>query len=123
MFTTGQGFCFRPSNATELEDVSFAEAEFGDIPEGSIDEDEDDEPEPETVGPGLQRILSPDDHHILTDDQAYLVYLRPLITLSQVQIPGQCSMEGCRQSVEIKQDTVGSALYLKWVSSGCKSRL
>lgn len=95
--------------------MSFAEAEFGDINE-EIDDGEDVISEADVTGPGLQRILSFEDHNLVTDDETFFVYLSPLLTLAQVHVPGLCSVEGCKTPVHIKSETIGSALYLKWVS-------
>ena len=78
---------FRPVNVRGLDDVSFAEAEFGDRNENSSDEGEDESASEDVTVPGLQRILSTDDQDVLTEDEAFLVYLGPLINLRCTLVP------------------------------------
>ena len=105
-------FFFRPVNPRGIEDVSFAEAEFGDK---NSDSEEEFEYESDVTGTGLQRILSTEDQGELTDDETFLVYLNPIMNLARMNIPRQCPHADCRQDVDIKQESIGSALYLKWV--------
>ena len=103
-------------NVRGIEDVSFAEAEFGDVREDSGDEGGDETTAEEVTGPGLQRILSPDQQGSLTDDEAFMVYLGPIISLARMRLPGRCPDTDCGQDILINHESVGSALYLKWVS-------
>lgn len=96
--------------------MSFAEAEFGEQNEDNED-GVDDVADDEIIGPDLQRILSREDQGVLTDDEAFLMYLTPVLHLARLHIPGHCPNSECRQEVEIRPESVGSALYLKWVIS------
>lgn len=98
----------------EIPEVSFAEADFG-----VASDEEEDEGEAATecpTGSGIKRILSTADQEALTSDEAYLMYLTPVIELAQLHVPRQCPTKGCGQEVDIQSQSVGSALYLKWVS-------
>ena len=97
-----------------LEDVTFAELEFGDHRDDTVDEEEIDQ-EPDITGPGIQRVLSFLDHSVVTEDETFLCFLRQLVNLAHAKIPDNCNLPSCRQPVQIVHETVGSALYLKWV--------
>ena len=92
--------------------MTFDESEFGVLDEGDIDEEEE---AVENV-PGILRILSSADQHILTNDRAYIVYQQPLLNLAQLHIGTTCTSQGCSEPVDLVQETVGSAFYIKWVS-------
>ena len=98
-----------------IDDVSFAEAEFGDRQEEGGDEGDDEGTKDDFVGPGLQRILSVEQQGILTEDEAFMVYLGPILSLARTSVPGKCPDTDCQQEIAINHESIGSALYLKWV--------
>lgn len=103
---------YRPANREHLEEITLEEAEFGQVEESAADTGQE---EAEII-PGIDRILSPEDQDHLTDDETYIVYLQPLIRLARLKVDPVCSSPECGQIVEMKLESVGSALYIKWVN-------
>ena len=101
----------RPSHTENIEPVTFEESEFSIQVEEGAGEQEDTS---DSI-PGLLRIKSPDEQHILSDDQVYLVYQQPLFNLAKLTVGSTCTFHGCSEAVDLVPETVGSALYIKWV--------
>lgn len=51
----------------------------------------------------------------LRDNHPYLVYSEQILALANTTVINICNVKGCGQAVEIQTETVGSAVYLKWV--------
>ena len=83
-----------------LNDVSYAEAEFGDYMDNTDCEDEETST-PDAVIPGLQRVLSFSDHELVTGDKTFICFLQQLLTLAKARIPEHCSVTDCRQPIRI----------------------
>ena len=94
--------------------MAFAEVEFGDHRD-NIEEEEEIIPEVDIAGPGIKRVLSFLDHSVVTEDETYLCFLGQIINLAHAKIPESCTIPSCDQPVKIVHESVGSALYLKWV--------
>ncbi|XP_033728705.1 uncharacterized protein LOC117317856 [Pecten maximus] len=103
----------RPNKCEDFEHLAVGDVEFGS--ESVALPAEEEEREEENMGPGIQRVMEPGQSHIMTDDECFLTYLQPLLTLANVKIEHFCKVKGCKLSVYIKHSVVGSALYLKWV--------
>lgn len=65
--------------------------------------------------PGIQRLLAIDDQHQLTDDECHIVYQQPLLNLARLRIDNSCNFYGCDQYVDLQHESIGSAIYIKWV--------
>ena len=95
--------------------MTLAEAEFGQDEETEEDGEEENDNETEFI-PGINRILLTDDQHQLTDDEAYITYLQPLLRLAELKIGSSCTVHECWELVDKKLERVGSALYIKLVN-------
>lgn len=102
---------FRPENDSDVEQVRDGDVEFeGDDGENVESDDE------EQLGPGVTRILQPEDKGPLLDDSCSLVYMNCLIRLTKIKIESVCKVKGCGLPVAVSTKSVGSAVYLTWVS-------
>ena len=108
---------YSPANSQNLEEITAAEVEFGQEVEVYQTEEED---ELELI-PGIERIFSTDDQHQMTDDEAHIVYQQPLLRLARLRIGPLCNNKGCGQHVDLITESVGSALYIKWVRPSKKT--
>ena len=92
------------------------EGENAETEEDGINADDDPSDQPEQdLGQGVFRVRNADDVDKLMGDNTFLVYSSQLFTLTNTTISKTCSVVGCTMDVGIKHETVGSALYLKWV--------
>ena len=96
------------------------EEEFG-REEVDGDGDLDIQEQPEETGPGITKILSEEDVHLLTDDETCLVYKRCLLQLANTNINKMCKVKGCNLPVGTRTESVGSAIYIYWVNLLCLS--
>lgn len=87
-------------------------------------EDEEDSPdsEPEdtdNINVDVVGLSTLEDIHAVDDfllnNNPFLVFQQQLFDLANTSIPANCNMPGCHLPVSITQETVGSAVYLKWV--------
>lgn len=97
-------------------EVTFAEAEFGQIEGEEEGEASEAEAEESFEIPGIFRLLRVEDQHQLTQDECHIVYQKPLLNLARLKIDNSCSLNGCGQHVDIQHENIGSAIYIKWVS-------
>lgn len=65
--------------------------------------------------PGCHRIKTNEEIQGFMNDQPFLIYYNQLLNLATANIQKTCSHKGCGLGVEIKNEVVASALYLKWV--------
>ncbi|XP_070554570.1 uncharacterized protein [Ptychodera flava] len=87
------------------------------------DDDEDDDQEglddvdeaEESLGSGLVRIKSDADADNVLQDEFCLISLQQLILLAETSIKSTCSDSKCNEKLSISTESVGSAVYLKWV--------
>ena len=98
-----------------MEEVAFEEMEFGMEQEDDGTEVEVDE---EELGPGVKRITSEDACVHLTRSTNCFANTDQIKALANTSI-GKCNQMNCQHANEItiKDEFIGSALYLKWVSS------
>ncbi|MEW8542944.1 MAG: hypothetical protein AB2693_05365 [Candidatus Thiodiazotropha sp.] len=85
-----------------MEDVVFGIKEDGDVDETDMEE----------CGPAVVKITSPEDMALLTDDQLFLVYLQPLLSLAATNFKVDST---CSSTVKTTVNIKGSAIYLIWV--------
>ena len=101
----------RPTNSELLNDVSYAEAEFGDYMDYT-DGDDEETSTPDADIPGLERVLSFSDHELVTGDETFICFLQQLQTLANACIPELCSVTDCRQPIRISRETI----WIRFVS-------
>lgn len=103
----------RPPKSNNMSDVEMDEMVF------EIEEEEGphdmDESESEADGAGITKIKFAEEIPVLTEDQLYLVYLRPLLSLARIQIEALCRYESCESEVKMDHFMKGSAIYIVWV--------
>lgn len=106
-------FLCRPKQHDDLKEVPFGYTEAG---EGESDgEDEEYEEEASKPDPGVSRVYDPGEAAKIVNEEAFIVYLQPLINLAQLKLSANCATKGCRLPLEMQRNCVGSALDLTWV--------
>ncbi|XP_077978404.1 uncharacterized protein LOC144433886 [Glandiceps talaboti] len=78
-------------------------------------EDEEDMDIPEDVCEGVNRIRSDEHVNRLLDDGVYLVFMKQIVALAKTNVANICSTKDCKAVVQLITESVGSAVYLKWV--------
>ena len=55
------------------------------------------------------------------NDVCAIAYVSCLESLAQMNIPGKCKVKGCTEEYALHVNTVGTAVYMKWVIIFCNS--
>lgn len=97
----------------EMDDLVF------DLSDDEEEQQDADESDSELEWPGIQRITSTDDISILNNDELFLVYLQPLLSLAKTHIEPACKLDNCHSPVKMDIQTKGSAVYIIWVRACC----
>ena len=104
-------FIFSSEDNANIEEVAFEDLVFG--VEGEMEDATEDDHE-EILGPGVKKVTHEDDCEILCREVLCLSFVEQIKTLANTNIQ-ICTYPKCTRRVIIKEEFVGSAMYLKWV--------
>ncbi|KAL4228823.1 hypothetical protein ACF0H5_011863 [Mactra antiquata] len=96
-----------------LEEIVYEKIGFG-LERDTNSVVEEEEEEPKNV-PGIKRITSDGNCDVLSSSTICLTFLSQLKVLREIKVQS-CSQKDCPKPVELTEDFVGSAVYLKWVT-------
>lgn len=105
-------FIHRPDEVNnEAEDVAYEEIGFG------MEEEleEDDVTDFVDAGPGVIKIQSDTECENLCDSISCISYVDQLKILAKTSIT-KCTEQDCDSPINLEEEFVGSALYIKWVN-------
>lgn len=110
-------FSFRPDNVNqETDDMAFEEVEFGmEREEEPWTEQKEEDADEDRTGTGVAKCQTDEECKKLTEETTCLVFLKQIMILAEKQTRKFC--EDCGSSIHVDHTFIGSALYLKWVST------